>query len=100
MNCPLASFTDKEIQSFQARPVKCFAVQVCKSFRHNWRPYIRRQDYPVSKKITSFSLVQILKCLKQEVVCVQFLLEKCLTRLVTAVKFDRQAGYRSHNHVS
>ena len=34
------------------------------------------------------------------IVCVQFLLEKCLTRLVIAVKFDKQAGYHLPNHSS
>ena len=32
------------------------------------------------------------------VVCVRCLLEKCLTRLVTAVKVGRQMGYHLSNH--
>ena len=43
LNCPLASFSDEDIESVSC-PVKCFAVQVCKSFRRNKRTYIYSVD--------------------------------------------------------
>ena len=87
-----------------SRPVKCFAFQVCNSFRRKRRICIYSLNRITSVKNNQLFFEPNIKMFMAAnefiicFVCLHFLLEKCLTRLGTAVKFDRQAGYRLPNH--